>query len=208
MTRDAGSFKRGGPRLRQAVALVICEDARSSREYLIDAKAHFRAVAEIEVIHSGHTDPLGIVRTAISRSKKYDTVLCVIDRDTHDQRNFGQAQREAAASGKVQVFTSYPCCEYWLLLHFQYVRAPYQQQGKRSPADCALRHLREQPEMADYAKGSVKGLFDKLLPRLAAACRHAERSMADAEADAEKNPSTSMHQVIASFKRLGKPQPI
>lgn len=125
MTRDAGSFKRGGPRLRQAVALVICEDARSS-----------------------------------------------------------------------------------LLFHFQYVRAPYQQQGKRSPADCALRHLREQPEMADYAKGSVKGLFDKLLPRLAAACRHAERSMADAEADAEKNPSTPMHQVIASFKRLGKPQPI
>lgn len=208
MRRDAASFKRGGPRLRQAVVLVICEDKQSSRQYLDDAKVHFRAVAQIEVMHSGYTDPLGIVRTAISKAKKYDAVLCVIDRDTHDARNFDDAHREASASGKVRIFTSYPCFEYWLLLHFQYARAPYQRQGKRSPADCALRHLKEQPEMQDYAKGNVKGLFGKLLPRLDDACRHAERSLADAQADDEMNPSTPMHEVIAMFKQLGKPQPI
>jgi len=65
----------------------------------------------------------------------------------------------AAKSPKVTVIASYPCFEYWLLLHFGYSRKPYARAGARSPADCLIEDLMKFPGMGDYGKGAKASPF-------------------------------------------------
>lgn len=208
MGRSAGSFNRGAPKFKvQPRVLVICEDTKSSKIYLEEAAVHYRTFALVEFSHCGRTDPLGVVEGGIKRAKDFEKIFCVIDRDSHDKTNFEQAIALAEAHPKTKIFTSYPCFEFWLLLHFTYSRAPYTPSGRLSAAGNVLTDLRKFPQMESYAKGEVKGLFSKLLEKLEVASERAVRTLAEAEADGEKNPSTPMHELIAELKQLGGPTP-
>lgn len=204
MARSTASFERRGARFRpQPRVLVLCEDTKSAKVYLEDAAISSRSSADVEFAHCGRTDPLGIVEAAVRRSSGYEQVYCVIDRDSHE--NFDEALAAAAGHAKVKLLVSYPCFEYWLLLHFGYSRAPYQRAGKKSAADCVVHELRTKVGMATYAKGGVKGLFMSLLDRLPCARTHAERSRQEAEAEGENNPSTPLHLLMEKLEELGRP---
>ena len=121
MARKSGSspFERKKPSLKQQpLVLVICEDTKSSLQYLKDAAHHFRAYAEVDIVHCGKNDPLNIVKEAIERQRSFDQVYCAIDRDTHE--TFDEALVLAKLhKKKISIIASYPCYEFWLLLHFQ-----------------------------------------------------------------------------------------
>lgn len=204
--RSPESFKRRGARYKvQPLVLVVCEDAKSSKTYLEDASRHFRAYAQVEFVHPGKTDPLGVVSSGVKRAKGFDHVYCVIDRDSHHEPNFLEALALGEANkDKVTVLTSYPCFEFWLLLHFEYTRAPFMPAGGVSAADRVLQSLKTKPDMAAYAKGKVGGLFEKLLPLLPDARKHAPRTVMEGVADAEMNPSTPLHLLIDRLEGLGK----
>ncbi len=204
--RNSESFKRGNAKFKQQPrVLVICEDTKSSKTYLEEASRQFRSYAQVEFAHSGNTDPQGIVNSGVKRSKTFDHVYCVIDRDSHHEPNFKAALALGDANkAKVTVLTSYPCFEFWLLLHFEYTRAPFMSAGGRSGAERVLKSLKDKPDMSRYAKGSIEGLFEKLLPRLTDACENAARTLVEGEADGNMNPSTSMHLLIARLEDLGK----
>ncbi|MGQ3194118.1 MAG: RloB family protein [Hydrogenophaga sp.] len=203
MGRSTSSFARRGPRYKpQPRILVLCEDTKSSKTYFMDASIHFRSHAVVEFAHCGHTDPLGIVRNAIKRSTYFENVYCVIDRDSH--ANFDEAIDLAEPHEKVVVLPSYPCFEYWLLLHFGYTRAPFMPSGGASAADKVVQQLRTKVGMDGYAKGSVNGLFRKLLENLDPACERGERSSRDAKDDGQVNPSTSLHKLVQKLKDLGE----
>lgn len=207
MPRNAESFKRRGAKFRpQPRVLVLCEDAKSSKLYLEDAAIASRSSAIVEFAHCGRTDPLGIIEAAIKRSGDYEQVYCVIDRDSH--ANFDEALQACAGHAKVQPLVSYPCFEYWLLLHFEYTRAPFQRTGKNSAADCVVQELRTKAGMALYAKGSPEGLFQSLRHLLPRARLQAARSLAEAVTDDEMNPSTLLHTLITRMEELGSPVPV
>lgn len=169
MGRDAKSFGRKPARYKpQPRVLVLCEDSKSSLQYLREAAQHFRVHAQVEVAHPGKTDPKGIVTEAINRRRSLDRVFCVIDRDTHHGFD---AALQAAVQGDVQTIVSHPCYEFWVLLHFRYTRAGFAASGGHSAADHVVQQVRAEAGMQDYAKGSSAGLFEKLLARLPAA-RH------------------------------------
>lgn len=150
MTRTDRPFDRKGPRFKpQPKVLVLCEDTRSARDYLDDAARDFRAFASVQ--HCDPTDPPGIVAEALSRQQDYEEIHSVFDRDDHP--GFEQALLDATQSEKICVVASYPCFEFWLLLHFGYRRAPFRSAGTRSSDDQLLRELRNQAKMNDYAKG-------------------------------------------------------
>jgi len=99
MARDSNSLKRQKPKFKpQPTVLVICEDSKSGRRYLEDASLHFRVTVLVEITHCGKTDPLNIVKEAISRQGKFDHVFCAIDRDTHE--TFDEAVNLAKSSKK------------------------------------------------------------------------------------------------------------
>lgn len=105
---------------------------------------------------------------------------------------------------------SFPCFEFWLLLHFGYTRAGYARAGALSAADQVVRDLKQKEGMHDYTKGSIKGLFDKLCgdaeAMLNAAIRHGDRTLQDTENDGNPNPSTEMQNLIRELRRLGSPE--
>jgi len=207
MARRYSPFDRKKPSLKpQTRVLVICEDTKSSLQYLKDAAHYFRAYAEVDIVHCGKNDPLNIVQEAIERQRIFDHVYCAIDRDRHE--GFDEALSVAEAHKKISVIVSYPCYEFWLLLHFQKMRKPYTGVGKNSSGDLLVKDLRKEAGMENYAKGSFENLFDKLLDRLPTARQRAAQVMEEALNNGEFNPSTRLHELIECFELLGKPQPI
>jgi len=207
MARAPSRFDRKAPSLKQqARVLVLCEDTKSSRNYLQDAANHFRAYAEVEIAHCGKNDPKGIVEVAVKRQHNYDHVYCAIDRDSDPK--FDAALSQADAHAKVTVIASYPCYEYWLLLHFRKTRKEYIGVGNHSSGDLLAQDLRKEEGMQDYDKGASKSLFDDLITKLPKARQRAAEVLAEASADDGMNPSTRLHELIDLFEKLGTPQPI
>ncbi|OAI15080.1 MULTISPECIES: RloB family protein [Methylomonas] len=200
MARNAASFNRAKPRFKpQPTVLVICEDSKSVKRYLEDACGYFRIKVQVEIRHCGKTDPTSIVNEAIGRKGKFDRVFCTIDRDAH--ANFENALDAAKSQPKIDVVVSYPCFEFWLLLHFGYSRKPH------SP-DSLLKDLRAYPEFADYDKGNERNIFRSLENRLPEARRLAPKVLTEAIDSGEMNPSTRLHELLAYFEELSQPQKI
>ena len=189
---------------QQPTVLVICEDTKSGKRYLEDASQHFRVKVQVEIIHCGKTDPKGIVKEAVSRQRKFDYVFCTIDRDTH--HNFDEALNLAKTAEKVEIISSYPCFEFWLLLHFGYNRKPYAAAGKYSAAGLVIKDLCTHVCLQNYTKGSTQGLFDLMLNNGFAEARRIV--LKEAIASGEMNPSTQLHELLDFFETLSKPQKI
>lgn len=208
MARPPDTFNRSKSRyIPQPKVLVICEDSKSGLNYLKDARGYFRANIEVEISHCGKTDPKGIVREAIKRQTNFDQVYCVIDRDNH--HNFEEAVQLANTRSKVSVIVSFPCFEFWLLLHFGYCRKPYTSMGANSSADLLIRDLQKHPGMETYSKGDDQNIFESLLGEKFNTARSiAPRILNEAKADGNFNPSTQIHILLDNFEKLSKLQPV
>jgi hypothetical protein len=204
--RNAASFKRSGRTLQpQPRVLVLCEDTKSAKVYIEDARSHYHAQAEVEITHAGRTDPYGIVSAAVGRQKFYDRIYCVFDRDTHAK--FAEAIHLARSYEKITLVRSYPCFEFWLLLHFAYSRQPFNSAGNESAADRVIRELKKKPGFNAYEKGNAAGYFELLLSRLSEARIYAARTLKDSDEVGEPNPSTEMHHLIEALELLSRPLP-
>ncbi|ATG89201.1 RloB family protein [Methylomonas koyamae] len=200
MSRNAASFNRSKPRFKpQPTVLVICEDSKSGKRYLEDASAYFRVKVQVEICHCGKTDPVSIVNEAVARKGKFDRVFCAIDRDTH--ANFEKALDAAKSHPKVDVVVSYPCFEFWLLLHFGYSR-------KLHSPKSLIKDLRAYTEFADYDKSKERNIFQSLECRFPEARRLAPKVLTEAIDSGEMNPSTRLHELLAYFEELSQPQKI
>lgn len=204
-SRDSKSFARKAPRISpQEKVLVYCEDTHSSLFYLRKAAQVFRASADVRIAHSGYTDPLGIVKSAIKSKAGYDHIYCVFDRDSHE--NFNAATALAREHKKyITLIISNPCFEYWHILHFGFTRRPYIREGNRSSGDSAIRELKQKEGMNKYQKGDGSDIFNMLSERLEDAERHAKQIFSIAKEYSEYNPSTEVYKLIEKFRILGKP---
>jgi hypothetical protein len=205
MLRAANSFARRASKFKtQPTVLVICEDSKSGKRYLEDATRHFRIHVTVEIAHCGKTDPKGIVEEAIRRERNFDQVFCTIDRDTHP--SFEEAMALSETSCKVTMIPSYPCFEFWYLIHFGLTRKSYVGARGRSAGDCLLEDLRAKQEMVGYAKGADTNVFANLLPLLDSARKWSQQIIVESERDGERNPSTRIHKLIDFFESLSVPQ--
>lgn len=186
--------------------LVVCEGKCTEPYYLQDiVDRHRLSTANVEVTGHG-ADPRTVVREAKKkrdrerrRGEKYDRVYCVFDRDEH--ATFGEACDQARASG-LMLATSWPCFEFWLRLHFGYTRHPYARSGGKSPAQKCVEELRD--FLPGYEK-AARGVFFELEDRLDEAKVHAARTLDDALATGDFDPSTEMHELVGYLQSL-KPE--
>lgn len=195
--------RRGPQRESYDRVLIVCEGKKTEPSYFSDLLAHYRlSMANIEIVGSG-TDPRTVVKQAkkrrlkeIRNSEKYDRVYCVFDRDEHV--TFGKACEEATASG-IRPIRSWPCFEFWLLLHFRYSRQPYARSGGRSAAQNCVEDVRQ--HLPGYAK-ATRGVFGNLEDSLEQAKANAARALMDAAATEEFNPSTEIHLLVEYLQSL------
>ncbi|MDH2919329.1 MAG: RloB family protein [Sideroxydans sp.] len=201
MGRNTASFNRANSQFKpQPTVLILCEDSKSGKTYLEDASKHFRAHTKVEIAHCGKTDPKGIINEAIKRQAKFDQVFCVIDRDTHP--SFNEAIQLASSHLKVTIIKSYPCFEFWLLLHFGHTRKPY------TAGDLLNRDLCSKAGMENYNKGSATSTFARLLGEQFNNARIiSPQVLAQANSEQEFNPSTELHLLIDRLEELSQPQP-
>jgi len=135
--RAARSYARRGP-VRQPYdrALIVCEGKKTEPYYFTGLRLHYRlSSANIQIMPANGTDPLSIVSFAEDRLGDYDRAFCVFDRDGH--QNYDTAVAKVAQSmegrtGKLVAITSWPCFEFWILLHFSYSAAPFNRAGEKS----------------------------------------------------------------------------
>ena len=123
-------------------------------------------------------------------------MYCVFDRDPHPQ--FEEASKTALDRG-LKLARSWPCFEFWLLLHFEVVRAPYMRKGSVSPCDACIHDLRK--HLPEYSKGDP-ATFDALWDLLDDAIENATKAAADAAATGEPNPSTEVHELVVRLRKL------
>jgi hypothetical protein len=193
--RQAASYARRGP-VREAYdyVLIVCEGEKTEPNYLHGLRSEYRlSSANIVVLSPDGTDPVTIVQTAEAKLEEgYDRIFCVFDRNGH--ANFQAAlNRVAAGNGKIIAVPSWPCFEFWLLLHFKYTAAAFQAGGGLSSCERALRELKV--HFPAYAKGH-RAVFADLHSRLPQALEHAKRLAADNRKTGSQNPSTTMHDLV------------
>lgn len=159
------------------------------------------------IAHCDHTDPKGIVLHAIKQTKKFEQIYCVIDRDRHD--NFKAAiQLAKKHAPQIKIIVSYPCYEFWLLLHFHKTRKCYVATGNKSPCEMVVKDLKKNPLMKNYDKGSSKDVFKMLLGKLPEAQKRSKEVYKAALDEGEMNPSSCLHELITIFETLGKLQTV
>jgi len=134
---------------------------------------------------------------------RYDQVFCVIDRDKHPTfKTAIQRIVDLHAEGKPFVaIPSYPCFEYWLLLHFIYTRQSFHAAGKRSICENVIRELRRQPGFATYEKAQPN-IYSRLKELTDTAIQNARQAEADAKQTGETNPSTCVHHLVLQLQEL------
>nr|VFK52442.1 MAG: RloB-like protein [Candidatus Kentron sp. TUN]VFK52967.1 MAG: RloB-like protein [Candidatus Kentron sp. TUN] len=198
------------PEERYEYVLIVCEGEKTEPYYFKELRKKYRLSAiNIQVTSADGSDPVSVVRTARSRQndrkktrqKPFDRIYCVFDRDEHS--NFDAACQQLAdlQNQGFRSACSWPCFEFWLLLHFRYTRGPFVRDGKRTAAQNCEHALRS--EMNDYRKGKTD-VFVKLLPRLEEAKKRAIRALQNAKETDERNSSTKVHQLVDYLQTLSR----
>jgi len=123
--------------------LIVCEGQKTETIYFQELARNYR-LSGVKVVGTG-SDPSTVVKEAQKRKKSeklwgdgYDQVFCVFDQDEH--KHFDTATSQATSNG-IEMARSWPCFEYWFLLHFRYTRQPFVRQGDRSPCDMCTKAL-------------------------------------------------------------------
>ena len=100
---------------------------------------------------------------------------------------------------------SYPCFEYWLLLHFRYTRAAIVARGNKSSGEVAESMVDDafrQAGLGGYAK-SNKNIWTLTRDRARnPATPNAERSREAARQTGRPNPSTSIDEIVSAVQML------
>ena len=196
--------RRPSHRSPQKRVLVVCEGEHTEPLYFEALKNRLR-LNTLVVEPTKGVDPRTLVNIARDKDRRekrngeqFDFVYCVFDRDSHPQ--FEEASNTALDRG-FELARSWPCFEFWLLLHFEFVRAPYARSGSASPCDVCIHDLRK--HLPGYSKGDQTTL-DNLWPLLEKAIANGYRAAADAAATDASNPSTEVHELVVLLRNLSK----
>lgn len=199
---------RGYSELRRI--LIVCEGSKTEPNYFrgLLKWAALRAVSVVVIGEQCESAPISVFKYAEKRFAEdggYDEVYCVFDRDRHPTFD---AAVEACQSHRSKVFTavsSYPCFEFWVLLHFKYTRAPFVAQGPLSPGDVVVKAVKA--EWPAYSKGMADA-FPRLHEngKTSTAIAHARRARSDADATGNPNPSTGVGELVDRIIQLSEDQ--
>lgn len=212
-TSDTRSIsRRKAFRRQRSTILIVCEGEKTEPNYFEFFRRDLR-LSSVDVKICGNecgSDPLSVVTYASERfcaEPDIDLCFCVIDRDTHDANNLQQARMKAeAVAAKVdgsrcfELHISYPSIEYWFILHYKFVRAPFVASRGKSLAEVAAKLLSSLMP-GGYSKND-KDIGKKLHPLVDHALTQSVRAHADAIVTGEMNPSTTLHLVVRRLLEL------
>lgn len=198
--KKAKSFERKkGNKQAGKRYLIVCEGSKTEPNYFKELRHNLRLkTATIEICgEECGSDPVSVYQHAArlyeeEKGAKFDAVYCVIDKDDH--KNLTKAIALIHARGGI--FTpilSYPCFEYWLLLHYDLHRTSFFRTSRKSIADVVISTLKKFDK--GYTKGAT-GIWIRYKDKLPAALKNSKEIKRAANASGNPNPSTNVHELV------------
>ncbi len=200
----------------RARVLIVGEGLTEERYFEAIIKEYDLQKKYITITASGEgAAPLDIakfvtneVENAKNKNSPYDHVFCVFDMDI--EKGLKDARQQILNTCKDieneedTLALSYPCFEYWILLHFEYKRPVF---TKKSPCvDCTdklKKRIKNEKNLPNYKK-NYNG-FGMLMDKLEIAIKNSKISCREAKNDITKNPtSTEVYKVLECLKELKK----
>lgn len=190
--------------------LIVCEGKKTEPDYLNEIKNKYR-LANVVVIYASTVGsaPVSVVECAKEKNKEqsdlygdneqFEKVFCVYDTDEHESLDKAS---QLIHENNFKAIISNVCFEYWLLLHYEYTRAPILRKGNKSAASVCVSKLKK--HIAQYDKSKIKEYFPDLFSKLDIAIKNSKKSYVDAEKTKNFNPSTNMYELITFLQSLSK----
>jgi len=194
---------------------IFCEGEKTEPYYIRGYINHFHSDKRnlIVIENSKKNTPVQLVHEAVEKRKKSnlnDIFWVVFDRESvakYSHELHLKARKKANDNG-IEIAFSNICFEFWLLLHFVYSSASYENCDdllKHSP----LRSKFSERGIKNYDKG-LACLFDSIKEDVPIAFKNAERIMKNAINTAEKgrespsflNPYTDVHELFFDIKNF------
>jgi hypothetical protein len=179
--------------------LIVCEGEETEPNYLrgmCEARRINLAGVDIKP-GTGETDARSLVNKAIKlfKTKDYDRVFVVLDDDgqpLEEARHLAGKPLKTANGDKIQIelISSRPSFEFWLLLHFEYSSRPY------TSAEAVIDHLLA--HLTDYHKASRR-IFQQVERGLENSLANAERLKRELAASGGGNPNTDVHTLVVEL---------
>ncbi len=189
--------------------LIVCEGTKTEPNYFNAVIAKLKLTStDIDLIHSTHTTPMPIAKYTedkIEKARKdnnpYDHVFCVVDRDEHIK--FNEAS-EIMVKNSIKLARSWPCFEYWLLLHFEYTRPDFKKTKKLKKSDACIamleKRIKKEPHIPNYTKNYKH--FDRFMDRLEDAIKNSKKSLKDKKSMPENPTATEVHKVVECLMNI------
>lgn len=211
--RDAKDLGRKGVGDTPGYAriLIVCEGQKTEPYYFEAFKSDYRDQLKAIEIRSAPTAPISNVEMAEKlyredlssvagdKSLAYAAVYCVFDRDAHPSFAKANAKIAALKAGKSKLpihgAVSYPCFEFWLILHFQFSRSPFAKTGNKSIGDIAKKELTKYPGFKSYIEREPNA-YALTKEKLREGIKHSKRALKAALDVGELNPSTRIHELV------------
>ncbi|MEI7730808.1 MAG: RloB family protein [Verrucomicrobiota bacterium] len=209
--RGARSYFRGVPQHATAsgkTILIVSEGKETEPQYFNALKNRLKLGAAIIVTVAKGTDAKSVVESAKrlrkeracevrqGRSVPFDEVWCVFDSESHQNRPHLAEALVMARDNKIKVALSWPCIEFWFLLHETYTSAAF--------SDYASVEKVLKKYYPEYQKNDVPTAA--LLEKLVTAVVNARQLRADNAKSGSKEPATNADLLACSMNeatRLG-----
>lgn len=204
--KTALSFERRGVKKQAGKRyLIVCEGSKTEPNYFRELRHDLRIrTAKIEICgEECGSDPVSVYSYAATlveaeKGAKYDAVFCVIDKDDHKNLDEALDKIRAKGEGFVAVL-SYPCFEYWLLLHYVLHRNAFTKTARKSIGGVVISALKKHDP--SYEKGT-KGTWVRYKPKLQLAISNSKQIKKVADSSGNLNPSTSVHELVELLMTL------
>lgn len=203
--RGAKDFsRRGSKKSPYETILIVCEGEKTECNYFLDlCRFHRLNTANIIIVNGKGSAPINVVDYAIEYAEKtadIDHVMCVFDCDEHstfnraiDKLRRHRPKRNSKSKSQYHAFTSTPCFELWLLLHFVYTAKPFSKSKNKSASGNLISQLRDY--WPDYIKNHMS-LFTVLNKQLESAFKNAKKLARYNEDANSKNPATNIDELV------------
>ena len=195
--------------------LIVCEGTKTEPHYFEALKAAYRdQLKGVDILPSRGSAPMSIAEYAEKlygmdlaavggdKSLAFDAVYCVFDRDSHDTFDAAMVRIAALKAGKaklpIHAIASYPCFEFWLILHFVFTRSPFAKTSKKSVGDMVKKKLCDYPGFEGYQE-SERNAYALTKEMLRDGIKHSKLAVKDALDESEPNPSTHVHELVESL---------
>ena len=194
--------------------LIVCEGKKTEPAYFKKLVVAYRVpTAKIKILGDGGSAPISVVEHAEStrdEDPEFEKIFVVFDRDKHEsysraiEKCHTLADNLEAEETSIEVISSVPCFEYWLLLHVEETNRPYGE-SSGSPADKLIRDLKKHDVFTGYSKSDCR-FFEQIFHKIDEAGKRAMRFLEQAHQDGSilhhEDPSTRVHYIVKELARL------